>query len=198
MNGSEVNALMPLESRAALDENKTKEQLLLKINSFDVAFHNMEAAQIDEPADADLFACIPFPCGAFVDLIHEAFFALNQDKSKKFLDVGCGIGTKVILACSLFDAYGIDCEKKYVDKANLLGLNRVGHADALVFDKYDIFDVVYYYRPIKNSDKYRLFEQKIHKEVKPGTIVAPMHTEYEWDKVSDMERISQFLYRKKL
>jgi hypothetical protein len=197
MNGSEVGDLMSKEARAALDEDKTKDQLLLKINAFDVAFHNIEAAQMGKTVVGDRFSFVPFPCGAFIDLLYEAFFVLDQDRTKKFLDVGCGMGTKVVLACSLFDAYGIECEKEYVDKANLLGLNRVGHVDAFLFDKYDIFDVIYYYRPIHDYDKYRMFEQKIHKEAKSGAIIAPMHTDYEWDKCEDVERLTRFLYRKK-
>ena len=199
MNGDEVNALMELEARASLDENKTIEQLLVKLNVFDVAFHNFEALQVESKdiIEGDNFAFVPFPCGAFVDILVEAFLILGQDRSKKFLDVGCGAGSKVILSCSLFDGYGIDYNPSYVEKAKLLGLNRVGLADALNFDKYDVFDVIYYYRPIHNIEKYHEFEQKVHKEMRPGVLVSPMFSKYEWDDAPDMEKLTRFLYRKK-
>ena len=199
MNGEEVNLLMTPESRASLDENKSKEQLLVKLHVFDVAFHNFEALQVasGDIIEGDNFAFVPFPCGAFADLLIEAFFVLGQDRSKKFLDVGCGIGTKVVLACSFFDAYGIDYDQKYVDKAHQIGINRVGFCDALKFDKYENYDLIYYYRPIFNPEIYFNFESLVHKSMKKGSLVAPMFTNYPWDKQEDMERLTKFLYRKK-
>jgi 2-polyprenyl-3-methyl-5-hydroxy-6-metoxy-1,4-benzoquinol methylase len=197
MNGNDVNFLMNPENRIVLDEEKTKEQLSLKLTVFDVAFHNFEASQIGDAIKGDNYAFVPFPCGAFVDLIIEAFTVLGSDTSKKFLDIGCGIGTKVILATSLFDSYGIEYDEVYCEKAKSLGLNRVGLVDAMLFDKYDQFDLLYYYRPIHDSAKYREFESKVHAEMRPGALVAPMHTEYDWDSCEDIERLSKFLYRKR-
>jgi SAM-dependent methyltransferase len=198
MNGNDVNFLMSPENRATLDEEKSKDQLLLKLTVFNVAFHNFEASQMDlEAIKGDNYAFVPFPSGAFVDLLTEAFVILGSDTSKKFLDIGCGIGTKVILACSLFDSYGIEYDESYCEKAKLLGINRVGLVDAMLFDRYDQFDLLYYYRPIHDSAKYREFESKVHAEMKPGSLVAPMHSEYDWDNCGDMERLSKFLYRKK-
>jgi len=184
-----------MSARATLDENKSREQLAIKLMVFDVAFHNLEAAQMEHPEAAQnikdgRFTFVPFPCGFFVDTLLDAFFYLGQDRSKKFLDVGCGLGTKVMLASSLFDAYGIDCDERYVTTANSININRVGLADALTFDRYDQFDFIYYYRPIKDSEKYRDLEMKIHKEMKPGAIVAPMHTEYDWINCQDIEVVN--------
>lgn len=198
MNGDEVNLLMNPESRASLDENKTIDQLLIKLNVFDVAFHNLEALQVPvDVINGDNFQFVPFPCGAFVDLITEAFFISGQDRSKKFLDIGCGIGTKVILACSYFDAYGIDYNSDYVDKSKVWGLNRVSLVDALVFDKYNQFDCLYYYRPLFNPEMYYEFEEKIHKDMKSGSIVAPMASRYDWDNQVDVKRLTKYWYGKK-
>jgi SAM-dependent methyltransferase len=197
MNGREVNELMSPESRAKLDEDKNLVQMLIKVNIFDVAFHNLEAAQTSSEITEGKYNFIPFPCGAFVDMLMEAFFVLGQDRKKKFLDIGCGIGTKVILACSLFDAYGIEYNPKDVEKAKLLGMNRVGEADAMSFSKYGEFDFLYYYRPFHDFDLYEKFETMVHKNLKPGALLAPMHSEYNFDSMPDMERISKYLYRKK-
>lgn len=198
MNGSEVNFLMSPEGRAALDDNKTMDQLAMKATVFDIAFHQLEAA--NTPAEAisgDSYAFVPFPCGAFVDMAFEAFLVLGQDKSKKFLDIGAGMGTKVILASVLFDAYGIELDPANVEKAKAIGLNRIGVADALAFDRYNEFDVLYYYRPISDAVLYRQFEEKVHADMKAGALVAPMHSEYDWDGQADMKKIGRFLYVKK-
>ncbi len=197
MNGNEVNQLMSPEARSSLDENKSKDALIVKLNIFDAAFHNLEAAQTTtNNVVGESFAFIPFPCGAFVDMLTEAFFLLGHDRNKKFLDIGCGFGSKVILACSLFDGYGIEYNQDYVDKANLLGLNRVGLGDAFTFNKYDQFDLLYYYRPIHDDARYRIFENLVHRNMKVGALVAPMHTHYEWDNLADIKRETKFLYRK--
>lgn len=206
MNGQQVGSIMDLESRIALDESKTIEQLRIKLNVFDIAFHNFEALQM-ENSDTnsnikdERFSFVPFPCGFFVDTVLNAFFILGQDRSKKFLDVGCGIGTKVMLASSLFDAYGIDIEEKYVKTAHDLKINRVGQADAMNFDRYDQFDVIYYYRPIFDPIIYRDFESKIHKESKVGSLIIPMHSEYNWGDQEDIEVLISSphptIYRKK-
>lgn len=197
MHEHEVNKLMDPDSRAALDEDKERATLLVKLNIFDVAFHNLEAVCMDQIVVDGNYQFIPFPCGAFVDMLMNAYVLLGHDRSKKFLDVGCGIGTKVILACSLMDGYGIDYNEQYVNKANTLGLNRVGLADGLLFDKYNQFDLIYYYRPIQDTERYLALESKIHKEMKSGTLVAPMDTAYNWDEQADIEKCGQFLYRKK-
>jgi 2-polyprenyl-3-methyl-5-hydroxy-6-metoxy-1,4-benzoquinol methylase len=114
MKWHDVDNLMNLQVKSAIDKEKNAEDLLFKLQVFDKAFHNLEACQVEsgQIIKDQNFDFVPFPCGAFVDLLIEGFCFLGKDSSKKFLDVGCGIGSKVILACSLFDAYGIDYDQK--------------------------------------------------------------------------------------
>lgn len=207
MNGQEVAAIMDVEARASLDGNKSREQLLIKLNVFDIAFHNFEAVQMEHEETKEnikdgRFSFVPFPCGFFVDLLLDIFFLLGQDRSKKFLDVGCGLGSKVMLASVLFDAYGIEYDERQVSIANNLNIKRVGKADGMTFDKYDEFDVIYYFRPIHDKEQYKLFETNIHQKMKPGALVVPMHTEYNWLDQPDIEvMISKpfnAVYRKKI
>lgn len=198
MRGDAVNELMKAENRAAIDELKDKDTLLVKLHVFDIAFHNLECLNMDQThVDGNFYKFIPFPCGSFVDLILDAFVILGQDRSKKFLDIGCGMGSKVWLAAPIFDAYGIDYNEDYIRKSNQLGCNRVGLANAFNFDKYHEFDVLYYYRPIEEEKLYLQFEELVHKSMKPGALVAPMHNEYNWESASDMEQMGKFLFRKK-
>ncbi len=198
MKLEEVNALSDNEARAASDEGKNKDYLLVKLNVFDVAFHNLEAAHVETAREGDTnFGFIPFPCGLFADLLLDAFALSNHDRSKKFLDIGSGFGSKVILASVLFDAYGIDYNAKHVEKARQLGLNRVGHCDAFKFDRYDIFDFIYYYRPIQNQILCREFELQVWEEAKVGAMIAPMGTVLEWDtECPNAEKMGKFWYRK--
>lgn len=196
MNSKELDEIMSLESRLKLDLDKSIDQLVKKIQAYDNAFFNLEALQTSTEITLGRFNFVPFPCGVFVDILTEAYDYLGHDSSKKFLDIGCGIGTKVILACSFFDAYGIEFNEKDVEKAKILGLNRVGNCDAMAFDNYAIFDVLFYYRPFFDQELYGQFESMIHQKMKPGALVAPMDTEYKWEEMPDMEKISKYLYKK--
>lgn len=200
MKWPEINKLMSMQCESSLDLQKTRDQLFEKLQVFDKAFFNLEICQVESGniIKEHNFDFVPFPCSAFVDLLIEGYHFLGRDNTKKFIDIGCGLGTKVILACSLFDAYGIDYDQKHVEKAKALGLNRVGQADALTFDKYDLFDFIFYFRPIFDKDKYNQLEGMIYKSLKPGALVAPMFSEFDWDSLSDMEKLSDYVYRKKL
>jgi hypothetical protein len=70
--------------------------------------------------------------------------------------------------------------------------------NAILFDKYDLFDFVFYFRPIFDKIKYKELEEKVYSELKPGAIVAPMFSEFDWDSKPNIEKISQYLYVKKL
>jgi hypothetical protein len=130
-------------------------------------------------------------------MLMDAFQIFNGDRTKRFLDVGCGMGSKVILASPVFDSYGLEYNEKYVQKAHALGLARVMHCDAFEFKDYKTFDLIYYYRPIFTPDLYYEFETIIHKNLKIGALVAPMHSAYNWDGMKDMEKMGKYLYRKK-
>jgi len=94
----------------------------------------------------------------------------------KFLDVGCGIGTKALLASHFFDAYGLEINPPYAQKAiKLLGNDKIIQDDALKFDKYGDFDVIYAYQPMLNSLK--LFD-KIAEQAKPNAIFLGFFGDY--------------------
>jgi hypothetical protein len=103
----------------------------------------------------------------------------------KFLDVGCGPGTIVVLAKVMgFNPYGIDYMDKYVELAKTaIGAVRVYNsdiqeniikADATTFKRYNEFDVIYYYVPIAAGDIMHKLYVKIMKEMKVGSLFIPM------------------------
>jgi len=154
------NQLNDPEQRASLDENKSRDHLLVKLHIYELAFHKWEVAGVDLPVESDRYRFVPFPNEAFVDMLFDAFFSLGADRSKRFLDVGSGFGSKVLLASTLFDAYGFDCIESYVNEAQRVVGNRVILADAFTYDRYDEFDVVYYYRPIHDDKLYHELERR--------------------------------------
>ena len=195
MKGNEVNQLRDIESLVSQDEDKSLSYVSTKLSVFNVAFHNLESAFLKDSGKEEEYDFIPFQCGSFVDMLIEASLYFKMDRSKKFLDVGCGPGTKVILANVLFDAHGIELRRSAVETANnYFCLKNVFQGDALKCEKYGEYDLLYFYRPLKSPSLQLALEEVIFEQMKPGALIAPMHTEMDWD--SKTKRLSQYLYLK--
>lgn len=136
---------------------------------------------------AETFGCwpdIPLPPSRFLGHAHAAYrVALAQHRSGplRFLDVGCGGGIKVLLAAEFFcRADGLEYDAGYVatarqvlDRAGRLP-SRVIHGDALTFDGYGDYDVLYFYQPMKTPEGLQALESRIATQARPGTIlIAP-------------------------
>lgn len=197
MEGREVNELQKLENRGEEDKQKTDGNLSVKLSVFSVAIHNMECSRLPpEPDVGDQYSWVPFPCNNFVDLLIDAFFVTGQDRSKTFLEIGCGIGTKVMLADVLFDASGFDIEEEYLDTARKIGCKKVFAADAMDFEGYGDYDVLYYYAPFKEEVLQKRFENRLYAQMKPGQVLAPMHTMTMWHRYNDMTPHGRYLFVK--
>jgi len=156
-----------------------------------------ESIEIDRESQQSYYRCIHFNkdlfCNSFSSFVTDYVFGeqnnFPRDKYKnislenvKFLDVGCGVGEKVFLAKMFgFDAYGLDIRQPYVEKSKQL-LNNLSHsrefdnkifkADAITFDKYADFDIIYFYHPANNIELQKQIEATILKNAKIGAIVA--------------------------
>lgn len=104
-------------------------------------------------------------------------------KSLKFIDVGCGIGSKVFLAAVCgYQATGIEITKKYVDIARRLFTptpsqwnyamyrGEIIRGNALTHD-YSPYDVIYFYWPLQDIKLQIALEKQIIKTAKPGAII---------------------------
>lgn len=198
MEGLEVNEIQKIENRGEEDKNKTDVNLSVKLSIFSVAVHNIECSHLSKPDDVgDNHKWIPFPCNNFVDLVIDAYFATDQDRNKKFLDIGCGIGTKVMLADAIFVASGFDIEEEYLDVARKIGCKDVFHADALEFEGYGDYDILYFYAPFKDGMLQRRFEDRLYEQMRPGQVLAPMHTITRWhEEHDDMKPLGRYLFVK--
>ncbi|CAE7860188.1 unnamed protein product [Symbiodinium microadriaticum] len=198
MNGHEVNKLLSPEANATQNEGRDRSYLDLKSQVFAFAFHNMETHFYEETEEGESYSYRPFPAGRFVDILIEASAYLGVDKSKKFLEVGCGPGLKLVLAKFFFnEPHGIDIDTQLLTHARYdLGVN-ASFQDALTFHRYADYDLIYYYRPFADDEKQEILERKIISEMKAGAILAPMHTQVDMDSEPELEKISHYLYRKR-
>lgn len=140
--------------------------------------------QTDDAYQSGCFPDIALPNSQFHQHLHAAYrvlLAKGETHEVRFLDVGCGGGLKVLAALRYFkEADGLDYQHSYVETAQGL-LERAKaydanafQADALTFDGYGAYDVIYFYRPIRDHEKIIEMERRIVEIAKPGALlVAP-------------------------
>jgi SAM-dependent methyltransferase len=117
------------------------------------------------------------------ELFAERLFASGAPRAGAFLDVGCGTGEKPFLAYALggFEsADGLEYDPKPVAVAEYL-LHaaatrqpypiRVWCHDALEFERYGDYDVVYMYRPLRPAALMRRLVARIAAQMKVGAIL---------------------------
>jgi SAM-dependent methyltransferase len=170
----------PIHTEAA-----TVSQLLISDQIFE-NLHDIlsQHSQDDSAAEHGCFADIALPQSVFIEHIHAAHRVLLAKRLKhpsRFLDVGCGGGLKVLSAACFFgSADGLEYDAGYVATArHLFEKSRSGgchviHADGLTYENYDDYDVIYFYRPMRQEDLLRQLEEQIVQTARPGTlIIAP-------------------------
>lgn len=120
---------------------------------------------------------------AFAELMsaaHRLRLILGRNDSR-FLDVGCGAGTKVMGAARYFhEVAGLEFDPGYVkvagellQRANL-GRADVIQADALSYQNYDRFNIIYFFRPLRDHNKLLALERRITSTAKTQTLlIAP-------------------------
>lgn len=110
---------------------------------------------------------------------------------QNFLDVGCGIGTKVVLAKSFFgrilsarlrksrnmEFIGIDYDNELIKRGKLIfeGIMRYGDiklkkANGLTYD-YSKYGIIYFYVPIPKCSLQIRLERRIKKQIPVGSIL---------------------------
>jgi SAM-dependent methyltransferase len=153
----------------------------------------------------------PYSIKRFLNHLKEAKVIFSRKKNLKFIDVGCGIGTKVHLAQQFFDSYGVELNQSYADIAKeinrpkkfdphgtwekLTGPQRIFQKDALDFD-YTNYDIIYFFRPMKGKPQHQL-EKRIFMQAKEGAIIIPIYALTEFpDYIHKLQTPSQQLHIK--
>jgi len=172
----------PLMSRdhARLDLRRAEHQI------GDLVFNRTHRAtnpapQSDAAARLGCFPDIPTRVSLFLRIAHLAYrivLARRHPGATRFLDVGCGGGLKVALAGQFFDqATGIEYDPAYAAAARrtLTRMNAhrcdIVEGDALGFECYGSFDVIFLYQPINHEARLAELEARILTHARPGTVI---------------------------
>lgn len=142
------------------------------------------AASGPEQADdmrAHAFPFIPLGADSFVERLQAAWRILtvrgNPDRAR-FLEVGSGAGSKLFLAGQFFPLVeGIELDANYLARAELLQNTsrpdrRVHRADAMTFDGYADYDVIYCYLPPIEPEVQAMLERRILDQAREGAIIV--------------------------
>ncbi len=139
-------------------------------------------------AEAGAYGDIGLPQSRFVALAHAAYrVGLAQErKTMDFLDVGCGMGLKLLTAAGFFDGVaGIELDPGYAERArDFLGAAAlpkwtVVQGDARAFGSYGEFDVVYMFRPLEAQAAMAELEAHIVGGLAPGALVIGPYRGFE-------------------
>jgi len=98
----------------------------------------------------------------------------ERRSSPKFLDAGCGVGNIMLLAGNIgFNAYGLEYNFKTAATAKKLCGGKIVVADIVDYPKYDMYDVIYTYVPIRDGDKRDKFCKVLAHSMKIGAYLIP-------------------------
>ena len=121
---------------------------------------------------------IPFSNGQFVRIVDEAMAIYKNIADRKshqrprFLDAGCGIGSKVRLAASRgFHSDGVEILKKYCDIARkvcdrVCDSSSIIHSDLREFNGFGNYDVIYTYSPMLSSASNKAWQMRMAEQAK--------------------------------
>lgn len=176
-------------------ESKTPQEILSHYRLLLGSMAKIESLHCNRSVcNEESYHYIAFPPSLFIDMLFEGFLLLGGNSDKKFLDVGCGVGTTVLMASNVFDAFGFDYNKELVHRAQSIVGDRVCYDDAKTFNRYEQFDFIYYYRPFVDSDLQLQLEEKIFKGMKIGSLVCPILEVFDWN--AHTEKVGEFTYQK--
>jgi trans-aconitate methyltransferase len=118
---------------------------------------------------------MPSDAAQFLVLLIES---MTEAPGDRFLEVGCGPGTKMLLAQNLFglQVSGFDRIPEYIAAAREQGLD-AEVADALAYDRYDQFDIVFLNRPCRDQVLERALERQVWSKMRRGSVLLAMNTE---------------------
>jgi len=116
---------------------------------------------------------MPFSWPDFIALVAEA---LPDTPGDRFLEVGAGVGAKMVLAETVFglDVEGVERVPEYVKTARERGLTMY-EADALGWEGYGDYDLVYFNRTFANQDLERELEAYVYDRIKPGAVLIAVN-----------------------
>ncbi len=118
---------------------------------------------------------IPFPVHDFVALVAEA---MPETTGDRFLDIGAGVGSKVLLADAVFglNSRGIERVPEYAAEAARHGIT-VHTVDALDYQGYHQADLIFINRPFYDPGEEAKLEQHVWDSVRTGAVIVGVNLE---------------------
>lgn len=141
---------------------------------------------------------MPFPVFDFIALTAEA---LPESPGDRFLEIGCGIGTRMLLAQEIYglDVSGVERVPEYAEQARALGLT-VSVEDALAHKGYGGHDILWFNRPFRDQMLQRALEQRVWEQMAPGAVAMCANLESPppsgWPLILDDWEIRRGIWRK--
>ena len=178
-----ASAAVPLiEENPPRSAGRMREAVLS--DAFMTLEHAVNGTEQSEAMRGYGFPFIPFDPARFVAALQAAWrilAVLGRAQEARFLEVGCGAGSKLQIAGAFFAvADGIELDAGYVARAAAIpnpgtAVRRVFQADALAFERYGEYDAIYSYAPPELPDMQNALERRIHEQARDGTvIIAPV------------------------
>lgn len=122
----------------------------------------------------EFFGWEPYDPAAFGALLAAALPHVPAG-NRTFLDAGCGIGTKCLIAeAAGLAAHGIDREPAFLAEARRLGVSCEPH-DVRDFPRYGEYGLVYVNHPLTSPAAEAVFESWLHDQVAPGAILLTVN-----------------------
>jgi SAM-dependent methyltransferase len=121
--------------------------------------------------DPDWYGWIPLPLANFLEGMLLARRILGPGRHR-FLDIGSGIGTKLILAHELgFHAFGIERWHPYLHVSQRIApFATVVHADAARYEPYHTFDLIYLYGVATDPADHEQINRHITSRMRAGAL----------------------------
>ena len=120
--------------------------------------------------DSDCYGYVPLPNKEWRPSFEAArsFLATGA----RFLDLGCGVGTKVLRAQrSGLDAWGLELRPRYVRIAHKLGAQVIEGDARKVIDVIEDFDCVYLFHLLVDVEAEKALEQRTMTLMRPGSLL---------------------------
>ena len=148
---------------------------------------------------------IPLPFTHFarlMQLARRAALALGRPTPLAFIDVGCGVGLKVLQAAQVFEiSQGLEYDHTRVPVADQMIRqprrpdDKVFQADALTYEGYGNHDVIYAYKPLSDPVLIVEMEERIVTQSRPGTVLVMPYTEFDARHANyDVGRLTQLVF----
>jgi SAM-dependent methyltransferase len=114
---------------------------------------------------------MPFQPAEFLSILFEC---VPEMTGRAFLDVGCGPGTKMLLASHFYglEVQGVEINPVMAVEAETHGSVWVGDALSAPPGFYREYDLVWLYRPFRDAALETQLETRLMNEMKPGAILA--------------------------